>query len=62
LFDVAQISSDGLGSKIWAGVGGGVQMNVVNARLETGYMQTIAPATDSSNGNFFLRFTFQDFF
>jgi hypothetical protein len=62
LFDLAQISSDGLGSKIWAGVGGGVQMNVVNARLETGYMQTIAPATDSSNGNFFLRFTFQDFF
>ncbi len=61
LFDVAQISSDGLGSKIWAGVGGGVQLNVVNARLETGYMQTIAPATDSSNGNFFLRFLFQDF-
>lgn len=62
LFDVAQISNDGLGSKIWAGVGGGVQMNVVNARLETGYMQTIAPAADASNGNFFLRFTFQDFF
>lgn len=63
LFDVAQIGgNDGLGSKIWAGVGGGVQMNIVNARLETGYMQTIAPATDTSNGNFFLRFTFQDFF
>jgi hypothetical protein len=62
LFDVAQISGSDGGSKIWAGVGGGVQMNVVNARLETGYMQTISPATDSSNGNFFLRFLFQDFF
>jgi hypothetical protein len=63
LVDVAQIGgSDSLGSKILAGVGGGVQMNIVNGRLETGYMQTIAPATDSSNGNFFLRFTFQDFF
>jgi hypothetical protein len=63
LFDLAQISGgDGLGSKVWAGVGGGIQVNVVNARLETGYMQTIAPATDSSTGNFFLRFLFQDFF
>jgi hypothetical protein len=61
LLDVAQISSDILGSKIWAGIGGGLQLNVVNGRLETGYMQTITPA-DSSNGNFFLRFTFQDFF
>jgi hypothetical protein len=62
LFDVAQISGSDGGSKVWAGVGGGVQMNIVNGRLETGYMQTIAPATDSSNGNFFLRFLFQDFF
>jgi hypothetical protein len=62
LFDLAQISGNDGGSKVWAGVGGGVQMNVVNGRLETGYMQTIAPATDSSNGNFFLRFLFQDFF
>ena len=62
LLDLAQISSDGSGSKIWAGVGGGVQMTVVNARFETGYMQTIAPSTDASNGNFFLRFLFQDFF
>jgi hypothetical protein len=62
LFDVAQISGNDGGSKVWAGVGGGVQMNIVNARLETGYMQTIAPAADTSNGNFFLRFVFQNFF
>jgi Omp85 superfamily domain len=62
LFDVAQISGSDGGSNVWAGIGGGVQINVVNGRLETGYMQTIAPATDSSNGSFFLRFLFQDFF
>ncbi len=63
LFDLAQISGgDGLGIQVWAGVGGGIQVNVVNARLETGYMQTIAPASDSSTGNFFRRFLFQDFF
>lgn len=63
LFDVAQISgSDGLGSTVWAAVGGGIQVNIVNGRLETGYMQTVAPASDASIGNFFLRFVFQDFF
>ncbi|MCA6517608.1 MAG: hypothetical protein IM556_02980 [Pseudanabaena sp. M110S1SP2A07QC] len=63
LFDVAQISgNDGLGSRTWAAVGGGIQVNVVNGRLEMGYMQTVAPASDSSIGNFFLRLVFQDFF
>jgi Omp85 superfamily domain len=63
LFDVAQLSGgDGLGSNTRAAVGGGLQLNIVNGRLETGYLHTIAPATDSSNGNFFLRFLFQDFF
>ncbi len=63
LFDIAQISGkDGLGSRTWAAMGAGLQVNVVNGRLETGYMQTITPASDSSNGNFFLRVVFQDFF
>ena len=63
LFDLAQISGDnGLGSTLWAAVGGGIQVNIVNGRLEAGYMQTIAPASDSSIGNFFLRLVFQDLF
>ena len=63
LVDVAQISgSDSLGSTVWAAVGGGIQVNVVNGRLEAGYMQTVAPAADTSVGNFFLRLVFQDFF
>lgn len=63
LFDVAQISgNNGLGSRTWAAMGAGIQVNVVTGRLETGYMQTITPASDSSNGNFFLRIVFQDFF
>ena len=37
MLDVVQIAGDGVGSKIWAGVGGGVQMNIVNAKFETGY-------------------------
>jgi hypothetical protein len=63
LFDVAQISgNNGLGSNIWAALGAGIQVNIVNGRLETGYMQTIAPASNSSIGNFFLRFVFQNLF
>jgi hypothetical protein len=63
MLDVTQIGdSDGLVSTIWAGLGGELQMNIVNAKFEIGYMQTIAPLTDSSVGNFSLRFVFQDFF
>ena len=62
LFDAAQISgNNGLGSTTWAAIGAGIQVNIINGSLETGYMQTIAPASDSSVGNFFLRLVLHNF-
>jgi Omp85 superfamily domain len=60
LFDVAQISGSS-GSKLWTAAGAGVQVNIVNGKIETGYMQTISPATDSGIGNFFVRLAFDNF-
>jgi hypothetical protein len=60
LFDVAQISGNS-GSKFWTAAGAGVQVHIVNGRIETGYMQTISPATDSGTGNFFVRLVFENF-
>jgi hypothetical protein len=60
LFDVAQISGNS-GSKLWTAAGAGVQVNIVNGKIETGYMQTISPATDSGTGNFFVRLVFENF-
>jgi hypothetical protein len=60
LFDVAQISGSS-GSKLWTAAGAGVQVNIVNGRFETGYMQTISPASDSGTGNFFVRLLFENF-
>jgi hypothetical protein len=65
LVDVA-----GLGSAspdlqaVWTGVGGGLQFSLVNAVVEFGYLQTVAPSKDASRGNFFARFRFGelDFF
>jgi hypothetical protein len=36
-------------------------VNIVNGKIETGYMQTISPATDSGTGNFFVRLVFENF-
>lgn len=62
LFDIAQITDRVLETKTWLAAGLGVQVNIVIARLELGYMQTLSPASDSGIGNLFLRFTLQNFY
>lgn len=62
LFDLAQLHQSGLQNKTWTAAGAGIQLSVVIARLEIGYMHTISPKSDSKKGNFFLRFVFQNFF
>ena len=62
LFDLAQLHQLGLQNKTWTSAGAGIQLSVVIARLEIGYMHTISPKSDSKKGNFFLRFVFQNFF
>ena len=46
----------------YVGVGGGIQANLVNASLEIGYMQNIAPSQAKGEGNFFLKFFIRDLF
>ncbi len=61
-FDLAQLNKHGLENKLWGAAGAGLQLNIVNAKLDLGYMQTLFPFSDKSKGNFLLRFTVQDFY
>ena len=62
LFDVGQINKRSAGDRMWAALGTGLQLNIVNARLEIGYMQTLFPKSDASKGNFLMRFSVQNFY
>lgn len=62
LFDIAGINDQLLNNKVWTAAGLGLQITIVIARLEAGYMHTISPAVDASKGNFFLRFVLQNFY
>lgn len=61
-FDLGQIYRQGVGDKIWAASGAGLQLNIVNAKLEIGYVQTLFPKSDVSKGNFLMRFSVQNFY
>lgn len=65
-FDLAQLGASSASFEFskatYAGLGGGLQANLVNASLEMGYMQSIAPSSASFGGNFFLRFIVKDIF
>ena len=61
-FDLGQIYKQGVGDKIWAASGAGLQLNIVNAKLEIGYVQTLFPKSDISKGNFLMRFSVQNFY
>lgn len=62
LFDVGQLNDHALSSKTFAAAGVGMQITIVIARLELGYMHTISPSTYSSKGNFFVNFVLQNFY
>ncbi|MBL0054825.1 MAG: hypothetical protein IPP31_01295 [Chitinophagaceae bacterium] len=61
-FDLAQVSAPNAGSRFWGAAGAGIQLNIVNARLDIGYIHTLFPATERRTGNIILRFTVQDVF
>jgi hypothetical protein len=64
--DIAQlgssISTEGFTRTTYIGVGGGAQASLVGTSLEMGYMQSVAPSSSISEGNFFLRFVLKDLF
>jgi hypothetical protein len=62
LFDVSQLLGDARQSQLFTAAGLGVQLTVVVARLELGYMHTLSPAAYTSGGNFFVHIVLQNFY
>jgi hypothetical protein len=60
LCDVAGESADGT-HRVHAALGAGLQLTIVTARMEIGYMHTVAGQDDGS-GNFFGRIVFENIF
>ena len=61
-FDFGEINKRNADDRIWAATGAGLQINIVNARFEIGYIQTLFPKSDASKGNFLMRFSVQNFY
>jgi hypothetical protein len=63
LFDAAGMTrSGGNSGETWLAAGGGVQVTVVIAKLEFGYMHTLNGQTFGKRGNVFGRLVFQNLF
>ena len=61
MFDAAGLSGAG-GDATWTAAGGGVQLTIVTAKFELGYMHTLTGPTAGDRGNFFVRLVFQNLF
>jgi hypothetical protein len=61
MFDAGGLQDNG-GSETWLAAGGGVQLTIVIAKLEAGYMHTVSGPTFGSRGNAFFRLVFQNLF
>jgi len=62
MVDAAGMSGQGGSSETWLAVGGGVQLTVVTAKFEAGYMRTLSGPTFGQEGNAFVRLVFQNLF
>ncbi|MGI8962248.1 MAG: hypothetical protein ACR2IV_21315, partial [Bryobacteraceae bacterium] len=62
MFDAAGLSNRDNASETWMAAGGGLQLTVVIAKLEAGYMHTISGPTFGHDGNAFVRLVFQNLF
>jgi len=62
MMDAAGLSGQGGSSETWLAVGGGVQLTVVTAKFEAGYMHTLSGPTFGQKGNAFVRLVFQNLF
>ena len=63
MLDAGQISGAAQGDgRVRVAVGGGLQLTVVVARFEVGYLHTVQRAPGDDRGNLFIRLTFQSLF
>lgn len=61
-FDIARINDRELPGKTWLAIGAGLQLMIVVAKLDIGYMHTLSPSADKGKGNLVIRFTVQNFY
>lgn len=61
MFDAAGMSGHGT-DEHWLAAGAGLQLTVVTAKLEAGYMRTLSGPTYGEKGNAFVRLVFQNLF
>jgi hypothetical protein len=61
MFDAAGMSGQGT-DQTWLAGGAGLQLTVVTAKLEAGYMRTLSGPTYGEKGNAFVRLVFQNLF
>ncbi|MFL6540965.1 MAG: hypothetical protein ACJ8HU_09390, partial [Chthoniobacterales bacterium] len=59
--DVAGQDSGTRGQRVQAALGGGIQLTIVTAKFELGYMHTVA-GDDNGSGNLFGRIVFENIF
>jgi hypothetical protein len=63
MFDAAGLTERGLSSgETWLAAGGGLEVTIVIAKLQVGYMRTLSGPTFGSRGNVFVRLVFQNLF
>lgn len=62
MVDAAGMSAQGGSSETWLAAGAGVQLTVVTAKFEAGYMRTLSGPTFGQQGNAFVRLVFQNLF
>ena len=63
MFDIARVSVRGYESgKVRLGLGGGLQVNVVVAKFELGYIRTVRGLPGDGSGNFIIRTIFEKLF
>lgn len=63
MFDAAGMSDGRAASPdTWIAAGGGLQITVVTAKLEVGYMRTVSGPTFGNRGSVFVRLVFQNLF
>jgi hypothetical protein len=61
LFDAGGLRGNGA-RQTWLAAGGGLQLTIVIAKFEAGYMHTVSGPTFGSRGNAFFRLVFQNLF
>ena len=62
MIDAAGLRRETLPADTWVAVGGGLQLTVVTAKFETGYMHTVSGPEFDRSGSFFFRLVFQNLF